>query len=333
MKVDPCGKKCLKKSRDIRSFMKIIHSELKNISSDELLSRTKNIVAEERRLTVLLISHLEEIQTRRLYAKQGFSSMWEFCTHFLGLSEGAAQRRLAAMRLAHDAPEAKAALESGALSLSNAAKIHSFRQNQKKQGKSPMPAQELIRQVESMSQRECEAKLHEISPEALPLERERIVSAQRDHELKMVITDEVYQKLQQIRGLLAHAKPNATLSELLEYLVNETLPRLEKKKGITTETAAAAKVPAVAAPAKAFPAGQRIYLPITLRREVFARARGRCEYIYRGRRCTSRFALELDHIRPLALGGANDRDNLRALCKCHNLQQAQAKLGEFKRAG
>ncbi|MGK5084589.1 hypothetical protein WDW37_14940 [Bdellovibrionota bacterium FG-1] len=169
--------------------MKTIHSELKNISSDELLSRTKNIVAEE----------------RRLYATQGFGSMWEFCTRFLGLSEGSAQRRLAAMRLAYDAPEAKAALESGALSLSNAAKIHSFRQNQKKQGKSPMPAQELIRQVESMSQRECEAKLHEISPEALPRERERIVSAEKEHELKIVISDEVYQNLQLIKGLLAHA--------------------------------------------------------------------------------------------------------------------------------
>ncbi|MGK5089641.1 HNH endonuclease signature motif containing protein, partial [Bdellovibrionota bacterium FG-2] len=153
------------------------------------------------------------------------------------------------------------------------------------------------------------------------------------HELKMVISDEVYQKLQQIKGLLAHAKPNGTMSELLEYLVNETLPRLEKKKGIATETTAAAKVPAAAAPAKALPAGQRVYLSVSVRREVFLRAQGRCEYIYQGRRCTSRFALELDHIHPLALGGANERENFRVLCKCHNLQQAQAKLGEFKKAG
>ena len=54
----------------------------------------------------------------------------------------------------------------------------------------------------------------------------------KDHELKLVVSDEVFEKMQRIKGLLAHSKPNATLAELIEYLATETLTRLEKQKGI-----------------------------------------------------------------------------------------------------
>lgn len=300
--------------------MKNSVSEIKKLSSEELLSRTRGLVTEERRVTVALISHLEEIQTRKLYAEKGFSSMWDFCTRHLGMSEGGAQRRISAMRLAHDAPEAKAALESGHLSLGNAAKLHSFRQAQKKNGITPTDPGELIKQVESLSQRECEAKLYELSPDILPQERERVVSAKKDHELKLVISDEVFENLQRIKGHLAHAKPNASYGELLEYLINETLGRLEKKKGIVPADSTATV--AVTEQAEPLPAGKRVYLPVALRRQVFARSEGRCEYAHEGRRCTSRYALELDHVTPLALGGSNEARNCRVLCKVHNLQQA-----------
>ena len=71
------------------------------------------------------------------------------------------------MRLTRDVPEAKAALESGKLSLSNAAKVQSFRQAEKKLGRTA-DALKLVEKVEGLSQRECEKKLFEISPEALP---------------------------------------------------------------------------------------------------------------------------------------------------------------------
>ncbi len=61
---------------------------MKNLNAQELLARTKNLVAQERKLTVLLIEHLEEIQRRMLYAEMGYASLWEFATQELGLSEG-----------------------------------------------------------------------------------------------------------------------------------------------------------------------------------------------------------------------------------------------------
>jgi hypothetical protein len=49
---------------------------------------------EERRATVALIEHLEEISRRMRYAEMGYAWLWEFATIELGLSEGAAQRRI-----------------------------------------------------------------------------------------------------------------------------------------------------------------------------------------------------------------------------------------------
>ncbi|MBC7690999.1 MAG: hypothetical protein H7222_04470 [Methylotenera sp.] len=88
---------------------------MKELNSSELISRTMTLVAEERRITLALIEHLAEISRRRVYAELGYSSLWDFATRELGLSEGAAQRRIQAMRLLRDVPEAAEALESGRL--------------------------------------------------------------------------------------------------------------------------------------------------------------------------------------------------------------------------
>ena len=109
---------------------------MKHLTSQELRERTKKIAEAERRITVSLIEHLEEIRARRLYLEWKFDSLWEYATQELGLSEGAAQRRISAMRLIQDAPEAKDALHSGTLTLSNAAKLESFRRREKKKGRS-----------------------------------------------------------------------------------------------------------------------------------------------------------------------------------------------------
>jgi hypothetical protein len=266
------------------------------------VANAKTLESDESRATTALIESIAEIDRRKLYADLGFGSLWDFVTRELGLSESAAYRRIQAARLLQKAPEVKASLESGALSLSNAAKVQEFQKaNQKaekKLGRTPDPGKlgKIIKAVESMSQRQCEAKLFEISPEALPREKERIVSAAAERELKIVVSAKLYDKLQRIRGLIAHSKPHASYAA----------------KG-------AAQHP--------LPAGQRVHLPVALRKAVWARSGGRCEFVHEGRRCTSQYLIQIDHIVPLALGGANDLENTRVLCSCHNLQQARQKLG------
>ncbi len=378
-----------------------LSSHLKRLTSDELLLSTKNVVSDERQATVSLISHLEEIQSRRLFAEIGFSSLWDFCTKYLQMSEGSAQRRIQAMRLVKDLPSekkerAKAVIASGQLSVVNAAAIQSFLGAEKKNGAPQTNPIDLIEQACGLSQRDLQAKLLEISPECRRSESEKIISAKKEHQLKFVVSDEVFQKLQRIRGLLAHKLPSASLADLTAYFATQVLAQLEKKKAMTErggslkaksglqgspqkpdqnraiesksvessgvlaatkmssnpvlpglitaedpiESAATAPVTATVAvkfgessyvpfsSVKAQTRGKRVYLPVGLRRKVFERSRGSCEYSHQGHRCTSIYALEIDHRVPLALNGANDFENLRVLCRAHNLQQAQKKLGE-----
>ena len=62
------------------------------------------------------------------------------------------------------------------------------------------------------------------------------------------------------------------------------------------------------------------YIPAAVRREVWHRDGGCCSYVdpHSGRRCGSRFLLELDHIVPYALGGGAEPGNLRLRCRAHH---------------
>jgi hypothetical protein len=69
-------------------------------------------------------------------------------------------------------------------------------------------------------------------------------------------------------------------------------------------------------------------IPKPLRRLVWERDGGRCTFVSAdGHRCEETGRLEIDHIRPLALGGASTPENLRVLCSAHNQHEAERVLG------
>jgi hypothetical protein len=77
--------------------------------------------------------------------------------------------------------------------------------------------------------------------------------------------------------------------------------------------------------------GTQAYRPAILaavRREVWARDGGRCTWQGEdGRRCESRWQLELDHVVPVALGGPTTASNLRLTCRVHNGLSAERVFG------
>ncbi len=61
------------------------------------------------------------------------------------------------------------------------------------------------------------------------------------------------------------------------------------------------------------------YIPANIKREVWQNAQGRCSYVSAtGQRCSSQYALEYDHINPLAHGEKTEAQNIRLLCKNHS---------------
>ena len=82
---------------------------------------------------------------------------------------------------------------------------------------------------------------------------------------------------------------------------------------------------AIASAPKERAAGRAI--PQATKREVWRRDSDRCSYKgpVTGRRCTSRHLLQIDHIKPVAVGGGADRDNLRLLCAAHHRDRHAAR--------
>lgn len=73
--------------------------------------------------------------------------------------------------------------------------------------------------------------------------------------------------------------------------------------------------------------GVKRAISTVLRRRVIRRAGGQCEYTHQGRRCSSRFQLEADHVIPKAKGGSDNLENLRCLCRSHNQMMAEQEFG------
>src|SRR5690606_11893613 len=97
----------------------------KSKSNSVLVSELRSFVSEERQATLRVLHYLREVETRRLHLEAGYPSLFEYCVRELGYSEGAAHRRVSAMRLMRDIPQVEKKIEAGRLSLTAAAKAQS----------------------------------------------------------------------------------------------------------------------------------------------------------------------------------------------------------------
>ena len=109
-----------------------MNTNLKKLSNDQLLSQTKTLVQKERQINILVLQHLQEIQSRKLYLKRGFSSLFEYTVKELGYSESSAYRRIKAMKLCKELPETKLKMAKGELNLCTASKLQTIFEKQEK---------------------------------------------------------------------------------------------------------------------------------------------------------------------------------------------------------
>jgi hypothetical protein len=309
-------------------------------SDEDLLSSVAKLVGSHRDLTVRLVAHLAEIEDRRLHLLQGFSSMFEFCTKELGFSEGGAFRRILAARLARRFPIVYSLLASGSVTLSTLELLREWLTEQNHQ--------ELFEAVERKSKREVQMLLAVRFPRTAGSSRIRrqanIEPLSGDwFKVEFAASDALRQKLELCRDLMSHANPSRDLAVVVERAVDLLLAELERKRlgklkhprtdGTTCTSGrqffGSTKSSQRNRPAKASPRTRTISgIGNRTRRRVFERDGLRCTFVAEsGRRCEARAFLELDHIDPKALRGANSADNLRVLCRAHNQFQAERVFG------
>ena len=326
--------------------------DLKKLSNKELWLNTKNLVQKEKHLTLQVLEHLSEIQSRKLYLQKGFSSLFEYTVKELGYSEGSAYRRIKAMKLCKEVPETKSKIKTGNLNLTTASQIQTFFEKQDKKSKKENSShllcsvssqrrigasfrnstqlnnqkQELIKRVEGRSQKETERLLSEIDP---MISREKVRSLGGGQtEIKLVINLDDLKKAETLKNLLSHKNPNMSYTELFSLLVQMGIDKYDYSKKTTLKTKPKQKsVPELKNVNKhkhklnKKPSKQTTrYIPKEVKKYIWQRDNGRCSYICSEtkRRCTSKHLIQIDHIHPYALGGSSKPQNLRLLCASHN---------------
>jgi hypothetical protein len=90
---------------------------LTSLTNQQVLTRVKALAAGERQATAALIGALAELDARRLYLGEGFSSLFTYCTQALHLSEHAAYNRIEAARIARKWPVILQLLADGSVTI------------------------------------------------------------------------------------------------------------------------------------------------------------------------------------------------------------------------
>src|SRR3989338_1360133 len=90
---------------------------LNTLSDEKLLLHCKEAVKKEKQSTLEVLEYLVEVDKRRLYLKEGYSSLYDFCIRYLNYSEGETHRRIQVCRLTQAVEQVKPLLESGDVSL------------------------------------------------------------------------------------------------------------------------------------------------------------------------------------------------------------------------
>jgi hypothetical protein len=87
------------------------------VQDEKLLKDCNTQVIIEKSSTAKVLEYLIEIDNRKLWIKEGYASMYDFCIRYLGYSEREANRRIQAARLSQRIEVVKPLLEKGEISL------------------------------------------------------------------------------------------------------------------------------------------------------------------------------------------------------------------------
>jgi hypothetical protein len=207
--------------------------EIRQLSNEVLLQQTKLMVNEERKITLKVLHHLQEVYRRRLYAAKRFQSLFDFATRGLGYSDVAAARRIAAMKLLRDLPEVEDKIKKGDLNLSNVAQAQRFFQAEEKLNHplSIEQKKEILETLIHSSTREVEKTLLQYSSQPIELQKpDQVKSITPTHsEIRFIADQTLLDQLEAVRDLLANKNPNLNMAQLIAEMAKLSLEKLKPR--------------------------------------------------------------------------------------------------------
>jgi len=320
-------------------------STAENLTAN-LIEKIKGLRGSEREIVAELVKTLSEIYSQKLFRTAGYSSLYSFCTEALGYSSGAAWRRCAAARVVLSTPEVLLQLSSGKLTLCAVAELSKVLNKQNSStllteavGLRREELQVLVAQhqpVNATPKKKETVRVRRVeSPDELPLLSSLSAPADsnRLYTVTLELTEEEMSLIHQAQEMLCTAKLKDTVLCAAKRIVRgqEKLEQLREKRALRKECASQARR------TNSDNHGDKLrsrYIPVDVKHAVTRRNGKQCSYISPdGVRCCERKGLELDHITPFSRGGGNTEDNLRLVCKTHNLMYAEQVFGRERIEG
>jgi 5-methylcytosine-specific restriction endonuclease McrA len=273
-----------------------------------------------------LISVLQQIESQAVFKKLGYTSMYEYCVHRLKLSDSRAYELINVSRTCTKVPQIKAAIEAGAVSISAVKRIGSVVTEEN--------ASLWIEQASTLRQKDLERAVAAVNPKEAVKEQVKPITENRST-LIVGISLELEKKLERVRELVAQstAKP-CNLEQALEQMAVVFLERkdpvkraeritqkklIAKFQSTSLSNVAGAVETNVQKASPPIAKQSRSPIPAAIRHQVSLRDRGQCQgKTPQGTRCGCKQWTEIHHIRPVALGGSNDVENLLTLCSNHH---------------
>lgn len=338
------------------SFVPMISS----LSDDQVLASVKALACAERQATAQLIEALAELDCRKLFLGQGFSSLFAYCTQALHLSEHAAYGRIEAVRAVRRFPVVRDHLAAGALTLTTiclvapllttenhatilAAARHKSRREveQLVALNRPQPdVPSVVRKLPSPRPQdvaETPALYAGSSPDAVKEPEPRPaavdVTSLRSRTAPAAVTPlspDRY-KIQFTASREAYEKLGRAQSLLRHVIPNgDPAAVFERALDVLLADLERKKLAVTSRPRQAKePAPGSRHIPAAVRREVWRRDSARCAFVGAAGRCPERCFLERHHVMPFARGGEATAANVELRCRAHNAYEAELAFGSF----
>lgn len=296
--------------------------QLELVSDGELQRELARLLAAGARTEARIVAHLAEVDARKLHLAMGASSLYDYCLKRLGLSNNEAFHRITAARLARRFSVIFEMLERREVHLTAVCLLRDYL--------TPDNHTELLGAVTHKTKSRIEQLLAHRFPQSAVPERLRKVQlldplSDEQYHLQLTLSRRAKEKLERARDLMSHANPTAELAAVIERALDMLIERLEARRFAQTKSPRMDKRLPRQAPAPRDK--RRKSIPNRVRREVVARDEAQCTFVADdGLRCDARSRLQFHHDRPWALGGEDSVENVRLLCRAHNLLVAEREL-------
>lgn len=312
--------------------------QLKLLSDLELIAHFKDLLIEDRERLVATLESIIEMDRRKLFYH--YPSLRSYLVGEHGMEESQAERKIRAARMLKRFPELKAKLESGKLNLTLMELAQGCAHHEK------LSDNELWELCEAISGLSVRAAMREIAcqyPKCASIPKDRIRPLTEElSEVRFTATQELLDKLEDIRGLLAHSHPQITLGELIGVLATEyrerhhpeeRAQRAQARHNKKSENKKSETVESPTAPRAEDPETEKRNPSRPLVHALTLKTGYVCSYVDPVTRkpCLSSYALEIDHRLPWSKGGKTELRNARYLCRNHHRRISFLEFGESAR--